>query len=477
MNKNEIKDFQSLNKLPIIAVLIVGSFLAILNQTLLATAIPHIMVDLDLTENTAQWLTTIFMLVNGIMIPITAFLMETFSTRRLFLTSMSIFSLGTLICVLAPNFELLMVGRIIQATGAGITMPLMMTVLILIFPIEKRGLAMGMVGLVISFAPAIGPALSGWLLQYFHWKALFYVVLPLALIDIGFAYIFMKDVITRTYPKVDVLSILLSTIGFGGLLYGFSSAGNYGWSSKVVISTLCVGAIALTVFILRQFKLKQPILEFRVFKNKVFTITTIIGAIAFMGLIAVETILPIYMQNMAGYTALESGMVILPGALLSGVLSPIIGNIFDKIGARLLIIIGLAIITITTFMYTNLTIDTSLPFLTVVFAIRMIGISMVSMPATTAGLNQLPNKLIPHGTAMNNTMRQIAASIGTAMLVTVMTASTLVNGTSTDPTGLINGVNMAFTVATILSLVGFILAFYVKDIIHEKNPKPVTLEE
>lgn len=477
MNKNEIKDFQSLNKLPIIAVLIVGSFLAILNQTLLATAIPHIMVDLDLTENTAQWLTTIFMLVNGIMIPITAFLMETFSTRRLFLTSMSIFSLGTLICVLAPNFELLMVGRIIQATGAGITMPLMMTVLILIFPIEKRGLAMGMVGLVISFAPAIGPALSGWLLQYFHWKALFYVVLPLALIDIGFAYIFMKDVITRTYPKVDVLSILLSTIGFGGLLYGFSSAGNYGWSSKVVISTLCVGAIALTVFILRQFKLKQPILEFRVFKNKVFTITTIIGMIAFMGLIAVETILPIYMQNMAGYTALESGMVILPGALLSGVLSPIIGNIFDKIGARLLIIIGLAIITITTFMYTNLTIDTSLPFLTVVFAIRMIGISMVSMPATTAGLNQLPNKLIPHGTAMNNTMRQIAASIGTAMLVTVMTASTLVNGTSTDPTGLINGVNMAFTVATILSLVGFILAFYVKDIIHEKNPKPVTLEE
>lgn len=464
MKNKDLDAIQKSSKLPIIAVLIGGSFLAILNQTLLATAIPHIMNDLNLTENTAQWLTTIFMLVNGIMIPITAFLMETFSTRRLFLTSMSIFAIGTLFCVLAPNFPLLMVGRIVQATGAGITMPLMMTVLILIFPIEKRGVAMGVVGLVISFAPAIGPALSGWLLQYFHWKSLFYIVLPLALIDIVFAFIYMKDVITRTYPKVDLLSIFLSTLGFGGLLYGFSSAGNNGWSSMTVIGSLICGAIALTIFIIRQFKLKQPILEFRVFKNRTFTITTIIGMIAFMGLIAAETILPIYMQNMAGYTPFESGMVILPGALLSGLLSPITGKIFDKIGARLLVIGGLGIVTITTFMFTNLTVDTSLTYLTVVFAIRMIGISMVSMPATTAGLNQLPNKLIPHGTAMNNTMRQIAASIGTAMLVTVMTGTTLINKTPTDPTGLIHGVNIAFIVATVLSLVGFILAFYVRDI-------------
>lgn len=463
MEKDNIDAIQKLNKLPIIAVLIGGSFLAILNQTLLATAIPHIMTDLNLTENTAQWLTTIFMLVNGIMIPITAFLMETFSTRRLFLSSMSIFTLGTLFCVIAPNFPLLMVGRIIQATGAGITMPLMMTVLILIFPIERRGVAMGVVGLVISFAPAIGPTLSGWLLEYYHWKSLFYVVLPLALIDIGFAFIFMKDIITRTYPKVDFLSIILSTIGFGGLLYGFSSAGNYGWSSLNVILGLIFGALALTIFILRQFNLKQPILEFRVFKNRTFTITTIIGMIAFMGLIAAETILPIYMQIMIGYSPLESGMVLLPGALLSGLLSPITGRIFDKIGARLLIIGGLGIVTITTFMFTKLTIDTSLSYLTVVFAIRMIGLSMVSMPATTAGLNQLSNKLIPHGTAMNNTMRQVAASVGTAMLVTVMTAPSLVNQTVSDPSGAINGVNTAFMVATILSLIGFILGFYVRD--------------
>lgn len=462
MRNGEIKDIQQINKFPIVAVLIAGAFLAILNQTLLATAIPHIMNDLHLTENTAQWLTTIFMLVNGVMIPITAFLMETFTTRRLFLMAMSIFAAGTLFCAIAPNFPLLMVGRIVQAAGAGIMLPLMMTVLIMIFPIERRGAAMGTVGLVISFTPAIGPALSGWLVQYYPWRALFYIILPLAIIDIIVAYFVMRNVITRTFPKVDVLSIVLSTLGFGGLLYGFSSAGNYGWSSPVVISTLVVGVISLTIFILRQLKLVQPILEFRVFTYKTFTITTVIGMIAFMGLIAAETILPIYMQVMAGFSALESGIMILPGAMLMGIMSPITGRIYDRIGARLLVITGLSIMTVTTFMFTYLTANTTLAYLTVVFAIRMFGISMIMMPATTAGLNQLPNRLIPHGTAVNNTMRQVAASIGTAMLVTVMTASALDTGKSVDPSALIHGVNISFYVATGLSLVGLILAFNIK---------------
>lgn len=453
---------QPLNKFPIVAVLLAGSFLGILNQTLLVTAIPPIMDDLNLTENTAQWLTTIFMLVNGIMIPITAFLVETFTTRRLFLTAMSIFAVGTLVCVVAPNFPLLMVGRIIQATGAGIVLPLMMTVFLLIYPVEKRGSVMGTVGLVIAFAPAIGPSLSGWLIEHYHWKALFYVILPLAIIDIIIAYFVMKNVTTRTFPKVDISSIVLSTLGFGGLLYGFSSAGNSGWTSSLVIISLLVGAISLTTFILRQFKLDQPILEFRVFKNKVFTITTVITMIAFMGLIGAETLLPIYMQNMAGYTAFESGLMILPGALVMGIMSPINGRIFDRIGARWLVIIGLSIVTVTTFLFTDLTATTSFTYLTVVFAIRMFGISMVMMPATTAGLNQMPNRLIPHGTAMNNTMRQVAASIGTAMLITVMTGSALETGKAADPSDLIHGVNIAFYVTTALTIIALVLSFYIK---------------
>src|SRR5699024_5054056 len=202
------------------AVMLGGAFLAILNQTLLVTATPHVMKEFDLSENAGQWVTTIFMLVNGIMIPITALLMETFTTRRLFMTSMLIFSLGTVVCLLSVNFPVLMVGRVIQASGAGILMPLMMTVMMLIFPREQRGFGMGMAGLVIGFAPGIGPTLSGWIIDIFPWRSLFLIVLPLAIIDIIFAYFFMKDVISRTFPKVDILSIIFSVFGFGGLLYG-----------------------------------------------------------------------------------------------------------------------------------------------------------------------------------------------------------------------------------------------------------------
>lgn len=451
---------EKLNRFSIVAILLGGTFLAILNQTLLITATPHIMIDFSLSESSGQWVTTIFMLVNGIMIPITAFLMETFTTRRLFLLSMLIFIIGTIVCALAFNFPLLMVGRVIQAAAAGIMMPLMMTIFMLIFAVERRGFAMGMSGLVIAFAPAIGPSLSGWLVEMMHWRFLFLIILPLAIIDLIFAYFYMRDIITRTFPKVDYLSIVLSIFGFGGLLFGFSSVGNYGWAHATVYASLIIGSITLTLFIIRQFKLQQPILEFRVFTNKTFTLTTIIGMIAFMMLIAAETILPIYMQLMAGFTALESGLMILPGAIIMGILSPIIGQIFDKIGARWLLIIGLSIVTVTTFFFTRLSTETTLTYLMIVFAIRMIGIAMVTMPSTTAGLNALPRSLIPHGTAMTNTMRQVAASIGTATLVTIMSLGA---SNSTHPDALIHGVNIAFYVATGLSCIGLTLALFVKD--------------
>lgn len=457
---DEIGEF---NRWPIVAVLLGGAFLAVLNQTLLITATPLIMEEFDLSENTGQWVTTIFMLVNGIMIPITAFFMETFSTRRLFMTSMITFFLGTIVCAISLNFPMLMVGRVIQATGAGILMPLMMTIFMLIFPVERRGFAMGLSGLVISFAPAIGPSLSGWLTQYFSWRALFYIILPLTIIDLIFGVFLMKNVIKRTFPKVDILSICLSVIGFGGLLYGFSSVGDQGWDNLMVLTSIGIGAVVLTIFVLRQFKLKEPILEFRVFKNKVYTFTTIIGMITFLMLIAAETILPLYMQLMAGFTPLESGIMILPGALLMGLLSPLIGKVFDAIGARKLLIGGLSIMTVTTFFFTNLSEDTSLMYLTVVFAIRMIGISMVMMPSTTAGLNVLPRHLIPHGTAMTNTMRQVAAAIGTATLVTIMSLAAIDTGDTESTAGLIHGVNVMFYVATGITFIGLILSFFVHD--------------
>src|SRR5699024_9653210 len=450
---------QSIRKLPLMIVLLSGAFVAILNQTLLGTAMPHMMRDLHLSANTVQWLQSIFMLVNGIMIPITAFLIERFTTRGLFLTAMGTFAVGTFIAAIAPDFSFLLVARIAQAAGAGIIMPLMQTILFLIYPVEKRGTAMGMFGLVIAFAPAIGPSLSGWLVEEFSWRSLFYVILPIVIIDIVLAYFILENVTKQTNPKLDMLSIVLSTFGFGGLLYGFSIAGSSGWGSYHVMISMLIGIISLTWFIRRQLKLPQPILEFRVFQYSIFTITTVLCMVVFIAMIGGAVILPIFMQDMLGFTAFESGLALLPGAIVVGIMNPITGRIFDQYGAKWLTFIGLFILVITTFMFTNLTTETTFTYIAVVNALRLLSVSMIIMPVTTAGLNQLPSRLIPHGTAMNNTMRQVAGAMGTALLVTVMT-TTVRPDEGID--GMIHGVNMSFLVAGITAVIAFVLPFFVK---------------
>ena len=454
---NNLENNQNLttrSRTVLMAVLLSGAFAAILNQTLLATAIPHIMNDLKLDADVAQWLQSVFMLVNGIMIPITAFLINKFSTRSLFFTALSLFGLGTLICGISPNFSILLAGRILQAAGAGIVMPLMQTILFLTYPKSERGKAMGMFGLVISFAPAIGPTLSGWFVEIYPWRGLFWIIVPIVVIDIIVAYFILRNVTKTTNPSLDMTSIVLSTLGFGGLLYGFSAAGNSGWLSVSVILPIIVGALALFFFIRRQNKLDEPILEFGVFKNKVFTLSTLLGMIVFMAMIGGAVILPIFMQTMLGFSAMESGMMLLPGAILMGIMSPVTGRLYDRYGARWLAIIGLLIVTVTTLMFSNLDTATTFTYLAVVNTFRMLGVAMVMMPVTTAGLNQISNTLVPHGTAMNNTMRQVAGAVGTALLVSIMTGTMK---PEEGVEGMIHGVNVSFFFAATLAFIGFIL--------------------
>jgi EmrB/QacA subfamily drug resistance transporter len=455
---------QTYKQSTIVTLLLAGTFIAILNQTLMITAIPPIMEEMNITANSAQWLTTVFMLVNGIMIPVSAFLLERFTTRQLFLSAMGIFAFGTLVAGLAPNFEMLLLGRVIQSSGAGVMLPLMQTVFLMIFPVNKRGSAMGLVGLVISFAPAIGPALSGWVTSHYSWRLLFFIILPIAIIDIIIAFFALKNVTETAKTKVDVLSIILSSFGFGGLLYGFTCAGNLGWTAASTLLWLGIGALALVFFITRQLRLKHPMLEFRVFANSIFPLTVIIGMITFMGLIGAETIIPLFMQNMRDFTAFEAGLALLPGALLTGLLSPITGRLFDKFGARWLAFTGLTIITGSSFALSTLSPSTSFTFITVMYSIRMLGLGMVMMPVATAGLNRLPKRLIPHGAAMDNTMKMIAASVGTAILVTVMTTAAgnaAANPDISYPD--MYGANMAFIVVSVLSLIGLIISFFIKN--------------
>ncbi|MFF2018982.1 MULTISPECIES: DHA2 family efflux MFS transporter permease subunit [Paenibacillus] len=464
---------------PIIAALLIGAFVALLNQTLMNVALPKIMEDLNILANTAQWLTTGFMLVNGVLVPVSAYLVEKFTTRQLFITAMVLFSIGTLVCGVGTGFEMILVGRLIQAVGAGILMPLMNIVFLRIFPIEERGKAMGLMAVAMIFAPAVGPTLSGWVVQNYSWRVLFFIVLPLAIFSTLLGAKTMQNVGKVTSPSLDKLGVILSTLGFGGLLYGFSDAGTDGWGSTTVIVCLILGAVSLALFVWRQLKIDKPLLEFRIFRYNMFTLTTIINIIITMAMYSGMILLPIYLQTIRGFTPMESGLLLLPGAILMGIMSPITGIIFDKIGARWLAVIGLIITTITTWEFGHLTDSTSYTYLILTYTARMFGMSMLMMPIVTAGLNQLPQRLNSHGSAMSNTLRTIGGAMGIAVFVSLMTNRTkstitdaLVSGavSKTDKAAMlklsqeatINGINHAFIVATWVTVAALVLSFFIK---------------
>lgn len=289
-----------IKKVPIIFIAIIGAFLATLNQTIMSVAVPELIHDFNITAATAQWLTTGYMLVNGVLIPITAFLMNRFSTRQLFQGSMMIFLVGTLISALAVNFPALLIGRLIQAAGAGILMPFLTNVVLILFPPEKRGSAMGIVGLAVVFAPAIGPAFAGYMIENYSWQSMFYWMLPFTVVVIVCAFIYLKNVSEPKETKLDSFSFILSSAGFGLVLYGFSRAGSIGWSSIEVIITLILGFVALTLFTTRQLHSKDAFLDLRVFKFNMFTLTTLINVAVTMVMYADMMLLPLYLQNARG---------------------------------------------------------------------------------------------------------------------------------------------------------------------------------
>lgn len=449
----------------IVANLIIGAFISILNQTLMVTAVPAIMSDLNIQFSQAQWLTTGFFLVNGIMIPVTAFLTNKFETRKLYMFAMTAFTIGTIIAAFAAHFPVLLLGRVVQASGAGIMMPLSQVVLLTMFPVESRGRVMGLFGLVIGFAPAIGPTLSGYIIEILPWRSLFFIVAPIAIFNIVFAYFFMKNVVETTNPKVDITSIVLSTFGFGGLLYGFSVAGGAGWLSFPVMLPIIAGLVIVFFFVRRQLKLDEPILNLKVFSNKHFLLSTLIGVIVFTSMVSANNIVPVLMQDMLEYSPLESGLALLPGALTMGVMSFVAGYLFDKYGIKMLAVVSLSLILITSVLLTFLSEDTTFTYIAVVYTIRLFGTGLSMMPLATFAMNALSNQLLSHGTSVNNTMRQIGGSLFTALLVTVMTGVSIQSasgGTMTHHDEIV-GVNASFVVATVLSFVGLIMVFFLND--------------
>ena len=422
--KNQESNFifgKGITRGKILAAMLFGMFIAILNQTLLNVALPKINTEFNISASTGQWLMTGFMLVNGILIPISAFLFNKYSYRKLFIIGLALFTLGSLVCAISFNFPIMMSGRILQAIGAGILMPLGSNVIVTIFPPEKRGVAMGTMGIAMILAPAIGPTLSGYIVQNYDWNVMFYGMFFIGIIAIVIGLFWFKLYQSTTNPKADIPGIIYSTIGFGSLLYGFSEAGNKGWGSTEIVTMFIVGTVFIIFFILRELRMKAPMLSLEVLKYPTYTLTTIINMIVMMSLYGGMILLPLYLQNLRGFSALDSGLLLLPGALVMGALGPVAGKLLDTIGIKPLAIFGIGIMTYATWELSKLNMDTTYLHIMWIYIVRSFGMAFIMMPIMTAGMNALPPRLISHGNAFVNTMRQLAGSIGTAILVTVMT--------------------------------------------------------
>lgn len=453
----------------VIWLLLVAAFVAILNETTMGIAIPHLNTDLGIPPELGQWLTSAFMLTMAIVIPTTGYLLQRFTTRQIFIAAMSAFTLGTLVCLLAPGFAVLLVGRVIQAGGTGIMMPLLMTTMMNVVPPQSRGRMMGRVGLVISLAPAIGPTLAGAVLNVASWRVLFAIVLPIAIIALAMGVKWMTNLGETTSAPIDVLSIVLSAFGFGGVVYGLSQFGGEGESggATVGVASLVIGGISLALFVWRQIVLQRvddALLDLRVFRSRNYTIAVIVMAILALSMFGTLVLLPQYLQNVAGLDALQSGLVLLPGSVLMGLLGPVMGRIYDARGTRTLLIPGTIMVSAALFFYSTVGEHTVWWLLVIAQAIMSVGLAMSFTPLFSASLGSLRRHLYSHGSAALNTIQQVGGAAGVALL-TVVYSSILHagehEGLETAAAGA-PGARMAFLIAAIISLGAVALSAFVR---------------
>lgn len=353
-------------------------------------------------------------------------------------------------------------------------LPLMFNTFLVIFPPEKRGAAMGVIGLVIMFAPAVGPTLAGLLIQNLSWHWIFWVSLPFLVIGLIFGVVYLQNVSTITKPKIDILSIILSTIGFGCIVFGFSKAGEgtEGWSSPLVIWSIVAGVLGLFLFSLRQLKMKKPMMDLRVFKYPMFVLGLIMVLLCMMMILSTMLILPLYLQKGLGYTAFTAGLVLLPGGLLNGFMSPIMGRLFDKYGPKWLVIPGMLICAVVLWFFSDISASSTTALLIVLHTCLFIGISMIMMPAQTNGLNQLPRELYPDGTAVMNTLQQVAGAVGTAVAVSILSKGTAhymsTSNNPADPLEAIKamtaGSQNAFLFGMAVAILGLVVAFFIRRV-------------
>lgn len=467
-NRNE-----EIRTVPILISFLIAGFVGLFGETALNMALSDLIHIFAVTPSTIQWLTTGFLLTLGILVPVSGFLLQWFTTRQLFVVALLFSIVGTFVAAIAPSFGVLLLARCIQAMGTALLLPLMFNTILVIIPPSRRGATMGLIGLVIMFAPAVGPTLSGLIIQSLSWHWIFWISLPFFILALVYGMVYMQNVTTPTRPKIDLLSVLLSTIGFGGIVFGFSSAGEEGgWGNPVVLTALVIGGIGLFLFVLRQLKMEQPMLNMRAFTYPMFVIGLLLVFVGFMVILSSVILLPLYLQNSLLLTTFAAGLILLPGGLINGLLSPLMGRLFDKYGPKWLVIPGLVVAVITMFFFRGLSTETPIWMIVALHIALMVGIAMVMMPGQTNGLNQLPPELYPDGTAIMNTLQQVAGAIGTAVAISIMAAGqNHYLSAVADPQNPVHkpfayaaGVQEAFMFGLAAAIFGLIISLFIKRV-------------
>ncbi|MFC0581713.1 MDR family MFS transporter [Micrococcoides hystricis] len=451
-----------------IAVLLGAAFVVILNETILNVALTHLMEDFHVSANTVQWVATAFMLTMAVVIPTTGLLLQRFSIRSVFGAAMGSFLLGTALAAAAPSFPVLVLGRVVQGFGTAIMMPLLITTILRLVPPQRRGVIMGNVSIVISVAPALGPTISGLILSVAPWRFLFIVVLPIALAALLIGLSKLPRAVENEPGTLDLLSVLLTVPGFGFLVYGLSSFGNTENQNVVLsVSALSIGLVCVTIFIVRQLKLQTtgtPLLDLRTFTYRDYALSLLLLVLSMMALFGVVIVLPIYMLSIRELDPIQVGLILLPGGLVMGLLGPVVGRLFDRVGARPLTIVGASLLVLALGSLTFLDVHTATWYLVAAHIVLSIGLALIFTPVFTASMNPLPPHLYSHGSATLSTLQQVAAATGTALLIAVLqlTASAAAGAGGALVTGidLMPGVKAAFYVAGGLSVVALALTFF-----------------
>ena len=453
----------------VIALLLVSTFVVFLNETIMSVAIPHLMGDLGVTASAAQWLTTAFLLTMAVVIPITGFLLQRINTRPIFILAMSVFSVGTAICAISPGLELLVFGRIIQAVGTAIMMPLLMTTVMTLVPPEARGKTMGNISIVMSVAPAVGPAISGLILSALEWRWMFILVLPIAIGALALGAARIKNVSTPRYAPLDVISVILSAFAFGGIVYGLSALGEGAGHEQAIPAwaPVVIGLVAMMLFVWRQLTLQKSdraLLDLRTLRSRNYTLSLVTMAIAMMSLFGTVILLPLYTVGVLGLDVLQTGMLLLPGGIVMGLLGPVVGRLYDRVGTTPLLLPGTVLVSLVMWSLTLVDQNTSIWAILAGHIVISVGLALVFTPLFTASLSSLPMRLYSHGSAILGSVQQVAGAAGIALFVALMTLQTsaLVAGGVDQLAATVGGIRTGFLCGAIISLFAVVAAVFVK---------------